>query len=184
MSCSRSNWSVFSSLRTAGDPGTQEDLGLRSIGALPQGKRPALPPRWLCRQQGKAGAERDPKPSLSIILRETKYLIVRSRQTHSPRQISLTPWYPGAQSILIKKRFRLLHGFESRASFTDTGPQREAAGSTSDVQLSSRASPPASPPETLPQALGGQLAEQRGGLLSVPPHAPGTPALPLSLQAA
>lgn len=128
----------------------------------------ACSPASLCRQQGKAGAERDPKPSLSIILRETKYLIVRSRQTHSPRQISLTPWYPGAQSILIKKRFRLLHGFESRASFTDTGPQREAAGSTSDVQLSSWPSPPASPPETLPQALGGQLAEQRGGLLSVP----------------
>ena len=60
---------------------------------------------------------RDAKPSLSIILKETKYLIVRSRQTHSQRQISLTPWYPGAQSILIKKRFWLLYGSESRGLF-------------------------------------------------------------------
>lgn len=85
---------------------------------------------------------------------------MRSRQTHSQRQISLTPRYPAAQSILIKKRFLLLHQSELQASFLDVCPQREAAGSIADVTLSFRASPPALPLQTQPQTLRCQLGSQ------------------------
>ena len=93
-------------------------------------------------------------------LKKRKYLIVRSRQTHSQRQISLTPPYPAAQSILIKKRFWLLHESELQASFLDVCVQREAAGSAADVTLSFRSSPPTLIPQTQPQALRGQLGSQ------------------------
>ena len=85
---------------------------------------------------------------------------MRSRQTHSQRQISLTPRYPAAQSILIKKRFWLLHGSELQASFLDVCPQRDAAGSIADVTLSFRASPPTLPLQTQPQTLRCQLGSQ------------------------
>jgi hypothetical protein len=49
---------------------------------------------------------------------------VCSRQTSYPRQISLTPPYPEAQSILIKKRFWLLYRSESQASFIAVSPHR------------------------------------------------------------
>lgn len=83
-----------------------------------------------------------------MILKQTNYLIVRSRQTHSQRRISLTPWYPAAQSVLIKKRFWLRPGSESLASFVDICPRRAAAGSISDVQLRSRASLRPFPPNS------------------------------------
>lgn len=95
-----------------------------------------------------------------------------SRQTHSRRQISLTPWYPGAQSILIKKRFWLLLGSESPTSFRDICPQREAAGGVSEVPLSSGASPPSflpapTPPRNSPSGPRRPSREQKGGLFSV-----------------
>lgn len=102
-------------------------------------------PGWISAGHSIGQGQRE-SPALSIILKETKYLIVCSRQTHSRRQISSTPRYPGAQSILIKKRFWLLHEPESWASFTARCPQREAAGTTSDVKLSSRAPAPSLPP--------------------------------------
>lgn len=141
---SRSNRWVFCGLSIAGEPGSRDSLSLWSVGALPKGKWP-IPLTPFCRR--KTGHEQtEPKPSLSLILKETNYVIARSRQTRSQRQISFTPWYPGAQSILIKKRFWLLHGSESRASCMVLCPQREAASSIAEVQWSSRASPPSFPP--------------------------------------
>jgi hypothetical protein len=61
---------------------------------------------------------------------------VRSVQTHSLRQMSLTPLDPGAQSILIKKDFGCCTDLNAGLSHRHVSSMR-AAGSRADVKLNS-----------------------------------------------
>lgn len=145
MTHSRSSWWVSSSLEGLRTPAARKASSQKGTWSL-------LLAGFL--QAAMQGRSRETESrALSIILKETKYLIVRSGQTHCQRQMSLTPWYPRAQSILIKIRFWLLHGSELWVSFTDRCPRTEAAGTISDVQLRPGASPPAPPGTSLPPAL-------------------------------
>lgn len=96
-----------------------------------------------------------------------------SRQTSSSRQISLTPPYPEAQSILIKKRFWLLYRYESQSSFIGRSLHTEAASSISDVKLNSRLSAPApSVPNPPPNPYTTKLGRKKGPLGPHPPSHP------------